>query len=45
LEFLYLPRLGLRSPTDARITQTLQVAEAMLAGTTPARNLSRFFGH
>jgi glucoamylase len=36
LEFLYLPRLGLRDPADPRITQSLQVAEAMLAVMTPS---------
>jgi glucoamylase len=34
LEFLYLPRLGLRDPADPRITATLTIAEAMLGADT-----------
>jgi glucoamylase len=35
MEFLYLPRLGLRDPHDSRITDTLKVAEDMLGVDTP----------
>jgi glucoamylase len=36
LEFGYLPRLGLRDPADKRVTDTLAIVEAMLAGDTPS---------
>jgi glucoamylase len=35
MEFLYLPRLGLRDPPDSRITDTVAVVEAMLSRRTP----------
>src|SRR5664279_161030 len=35
MEFLYLPRLGLRDPHDSRITDTVAVVEAMLSRRTP----------
>lgn len=35
MEFLYLPRLGLRDPSDARITDTLKIIEAMISRDTP----------
>lgn len=35
LGFLYLARLGLRSPNDERITGTLRVADALLRAETP----------
>lgn len=34
LEFLYLPRLGLRDARDERITDTLRIAEAMIGRQT-----------
>lgn len=34
LEFLYLPRLGLRDPHDPRITDTLRIVDRMLARRT-----------
>lgn len=34
LEFLYLPRLGLRDPSDQRITDTITVVDKMLRHTT-----------
>lgn len=36
LEFLYLPRLGLRDPADRRIADTLNVVDRMLRTTTPS---------
>jgi glucoamylase len=36
MEFLYLPRLGLRDPADKRITDTLQVVDEMIAASTPS---------
>jgi glucoamylase len=36
MEFLYLPRLGLREPTDQRIIDTLHVIEQMLTRDTPS---------
>lgn len=36
MEFLYLPRLGLRDPRDKRITDTLTVVEAMIGTDTPS---------
>ncbi len=36
MEFLYLPRLGLRQPDDPRVTDTLRVVERMLNHETPA---------
>ena len=36
MEFLYLPRLGLRGPEDKRITDTLTVVEAMIGTDTPS---------
>jgi glucoamylase len=35
MEFLYLPRLGLRDPLDTRITDTLKIVESMLGRDTP----------
>jgi glucoamylase len=35
VEFLYLPRLGLRDPFDERITDTLKIVEAMISRQTP----------
>ncbi len=34
MEFLYLPRLGLRDPSDERITDTLKVVEEMISRQT-----------
>lgn len=36
MEFLYLPRLGLRDPSDRRITDTLRIVEAMIGRETPS---------
>jgi glucoamylase len=36
LEFAYLPRLGLRDPGDKRITDTLNIIEAMIGADTPS---------
>jgi glucoamylase len=36
MEFLYLPRLGLRAPDDLRILDTLKIAEVMLGSDTPS---------
>jgi len=36
MEFLYLPRLGLRRPDDPRVTDTLRVVEQMLIHRTSA---------
>jgi glucoamylase len=36
LDFLYLVRLGLRTPDDPRITDTVRLADALLATLTPS---------
>jgi glucoamylase len=36
MEFLYLPRLGLRAASDPRITDTLKIVEAMIGVDTPS---------
>ena len=36
MEFLYLPRLGLRDPADKRITDTLVVVDRMIRRDTPS---------
>lgn len=41
LEFLYLARLGLRSPEDTRITDTLRLVDALLRVETPSGTFYR----
>ena len=36
MEFLYLPRLGLRDPADKRITDTLTIVERIIGRDTPS---------
>ena len=45
LEFLYLVRLGLRSPHDPRIRDTLRLAEALLRVDTPSGPFYHRYNH